>query len=592
MAPTARLEAEQLRATMAVYRDFLAAHREVLNQLNVYPVPDGDTGTNMTLTLEAVVSELDQLAERSDMPDVCKAIAHGSLMGARGNSGVILSQLLRGVAEVLTGLDQVGACDLARSLEVASELADRAVVRPVEGTILSVARAAARAAASENDVVGGVSDTALVEVVDAARRAADDALQHTPDQLPELARAGVVDAGGYGFVLLLDALLTVLDGRPAPVPGGVGPLPASVAGPRGTGGASTTPTPGTTSRSPAAAAGHDLPAPASGDDAPHVSDLRYEVMYLLEAPDDTIPAFKEVWAGVGDSIVVVGGDGLWNCHIHTQDIGAAIEAALDCGRPRDIRVTDLYEQVEEERWVREGAEPTRAGTPGVPVPPGPPPTTAVVAVVNGDGIGRIFRSLGAFWQVTGGQTKNPSTAELVEAIENCGAEQVVVLPNNANIRAVAEQAAALTAERVRVEVVPSDSMVEGFAALLAYDPGAGVQENAAAMSESCLSVLPGEVTRAVRDADTEVGRVTAGEWIGIARQGVVAHGESLSAVVCELLGRLLSGDHELVTLIEGEGSTPADTRRVTEWLRDEWPSAGAEVHHGGQPLYPYLVGVE
>ncbi len=194
-----------------------------------------------------------------------------------------------------------------------------------------------------------------------------------------------------------------------------------------------------------------------------MGDLRYEVMYLLQAPDDTIADFKEVWAGIGDSIVVVGGDGLWNCHIHTDDIGAAVEAGLDAGRPREIRVTDLAEQVEEERWVREGA--------GISVdePAGPPPTTGVVAVVSGEGIGRIFRSLGVHHQVRGGQSMNPSTADILEAVEQLGSEQVIILPNNKNICPVAEQVDALTNKRVRV--VPTGSIVEGFAALLAYDPG-------------------------------------------------------------------------------------------------------------------------
>ena len=226
-----------------------------------------------------------------------------------------------------------------------------------------------------------------------------------------------------------------------------------------------------------------------------VGDLRYEVMYFLHAPDDSIEGFKEVWAGIGDSIVVVGGDGLWNCHIHTNDIGAAIEAGVDTGRPHRIRVTDLDEQVEEERWVRESV-----GAPGrAPAPraPGPPPTTSVVAVVSGDGIGRIFRSLGVHHLVVGGQTMNPATADLVKAVESVGSDQVVILPNNKNIRPVADQVDALCGKTVRV--VATGSIVEGFAALLAYDPAAEADANVASMSESAARVVPAEVTRAVRD---------------------------------------------------------------------------------------------
>ncbi len=383
-------------------------------------------------------------------------------------------------------------------------LAREAVVRPVEGTILTVAAGAAEAASR---AAGGT----LVEMLDAARQSAGETLERTPEMLPALKRAGVVDAGGAGLVLLFDALLAVVDGRVLPPP------PPEAAEAPSTG---------------APGWGAGLEAPATGGTGEDVADLRYEVMYLLEAPDDTIPALKEVWAGIGDSIVVVGGNGLWNCHIHTQDIGAAIEAALDAGRPRDIRVTDLLEQVEEERWVRESAD----GGSSAAMPSGPPPTTAVVAVVNGVGLGRIFRSLGAFWQVQGGQTLNPSTGQLLEAVESTGSRQVVILPNNANVRLVAEQVGALAPERVAV--VPTDSIVEGFAALLAYDPASELEDNLCAMAASASRVVPGEITRAVRDAETSAGSVRQGQWIALSREGVVTFGDTLSDVACRVAGRL------------------------------------------------------
>jgi dihydroxyacetone kinase-like predicted kinase len=311
-------------------------------------------------------------------------------------------------------------------------------------------------------------------------------------------------------------------------------------------------------------------------------------MYLLSAPDDSIEAFKEVWAGLGDSIVVVGGDGLWNCHIHTNDVGAAIESGLDAGRPRRIRVTDLDEQVEEERWVRESVDAPGAG-PSVEGA-GPPPTTDVVAVVTGDGIGRIFRSLGVHHLVLGGQTMNPATADLVKAVEAVASHEVVILPNNKNIRPVAERVDALTNKTVRV--VATGSIVEGFAALLAYDPGAGAEENVGAMTDSAAHVVPAEITQAVRDSTTDAGEVHEGDYIGISRDGVVAVADS--AVMCArvLLSRLLNESHELVTLIEGEGAKVGDTRSVEEWLSEEFPDVALEVHHGGQPLYPYLLGIE
>ena len=324
------------------------------------------------------------------------------------------------------------------------------------------------------------------------------------------------------------------------------------------------------------------------DEGAHgVGDLRYEVMYLLYAPDDSMPDFKEVWAGIGDSIVVVGGDGLWNCHIHTDDIGAAIEAGVETGRPQRIRVTDLAEQVEEERWVREAAGASAAGA---AMREGPAPTTSVVAVVTGDGIGRIFRSLGVHHQVVGGQSMNPSTHDLLKAVELVDANEVVILPNNKNIRPVAEQVDALSEKTVRV--VATGSILEGFAALLAYDPAAGAAVNAASMGESAARVVPAEVTRAVRDTTTDAGEVRQGDWIGISRDGVISIADSVVIATRLLLSRLLTEQHELVTLIEGEGSKAADTRRISEWLSEEYPDVALEVHHGGQPLYPYLLGIE
>jgi hypothetical protein len=492
------------------------------------------------------------------MSAVCKAIAHGSLMGARGNSGVILSQLLRGLTSVLAqGGEDTDGAGLARGLAAASDAARQAVLRPVEGTILTVARAAAEGA--EESAGSGAP---LVTVVEQSRRAAAEALARTPEQLPVLAQAGVVDAGGSGYVLLLDSLLSVIDGRPLP------------------------PAPEVTSPAYAAAA-DALPRAAFGGEEPGSgNDLRYEVMYFLEAPDHTMRAFKEVWAGLGDSIVVVGGEGLWNCHIHTNDVGGSIEAALDAGRPRDIRVTDLSEQVEEERWVREGA-----GIPAaVSADSEPPPRCAVVAVANGEGIGRIFRSLGVHYLVAGGQSMNPSTAQILDVVESVPSDDVVLLPNNDNIHPVAMQVCELATKTVRV--VPTSGIVEGFAALLEYDPEAGAPDNAAAMAESARRVVAGEVTKAVRDATGPQGPIRTGDWMGLSRDGVEVVGESVAEATCGLLGKLLHDDHELVTLIEGDGAGAGETRRVTEWLAEHRPDVAVEVHHGGQPLYPYLISIE
>jgi DAK2 domain fusion protein YloV len=549
------LGAADLRAVVETYRDALAAHREPINRLNVYPVPDGDTGTNMSLTLVSVCEELDQV-EGDDLAGVCKAISHGSLMGARGNSGVILSQVLRGLVGAVAETGGLDGRTLAVALRAASDAAYQAVMRPVEGTILTVVRRAAEAAEAAS--AGGAE---LVAVLDAARSDAQAALDETPRMLKVLADAGVVDAGGAGFLLLLDVFLQVVDGRPVPEPRvGEGAV-----------------------RPDANLVEH------TGDEAHgDPSDLRYEVMYFLEAPDESIGAFKDVWAGIGDSIVVVGGEGLWNCHIHTDDIGAAIEAALDAGRPCKIRVTDLHEEVEEERWVREA---TDAGV-VVEEPPHAtePVTTAVVAVAAGDGIKRIFYSLGVQGIVAGGQSMNPSTADLLAAVERVPAEQVVILPNNKNIIPVAEQVDMQTSRSVRV--VPTRGIAEGFAALMAYDPEAPVDENAKEMVSQAGNVVAGEVTRAVRDSTSSVGSITEGDFLGLTRDGIKAVDPTLPGAACALLDALITDAHEIVTIIEGDGATAADTRAITEWLGEHRPDVATEVHHGGQPLYPYLFGIE
>src|SRR5579871_5320287 len=539
-----RLGPDDLMAVVVGYRDALRQHQESINRLNVYPVPDGDTGTNMALTLESVVGELDGAP---DMAGVCRAISHGSLMGARGNSGVILSQILRGVAKQFeTTPDGADGRVMADALAHAADAAYQAVMRPVEGTMLTVARAAAEAASDGGD---------LVDVLERARAAAAEALERTPELLSALADAGVVDAGGAGFLLLLDAFLQVADGRPIPeasvVVGGV--------------------TPGAT-----AAQGHDA-----------VGDLRYEVMFLLEANDETLPAFRDVWSGIGDSIVVVGGDGMWNCHIHTDDVGAAIEAGIDAGRPCRIRVTDLREQVEEERWVRDAPPPPEEGGPGIL---GAPVTTGVVAVATGAGVGRLLRSVGVQAIVAGGQSMNPSTAQILDAIEACPSDAVMVLPNNPNIVPVARQAAALSAKDVHV--VPTRSLTEGLAAAFAYDPEGTADANDAAMTAAVSRVMTGEITQAVRDASTAAGDVGRGEFLGMTRDGPAVVAPTLAGAAVALVERLVQPGHEILTVLEGDGATAAATRHLTESLAETHPDLMVEVHHGGQPLYPYLFSVE
>jgi DAK2 domain fusion protein YloV len=549
-----RFSADALRHTVITFRDAMKAHAAVINRLNVYPVPDGDTGTNMARTLDAVVAELD--GADTELVATCNAISHGSLMGARGNSGVILSQILRGIAGTLREASEGTGAKVAEALKAASNAAYQAVLKPIEGTILTVVRESADGA-TEAAAAGG----SLVAVLRAARIAGGDALARTPEMLPVLKDAGVVDAGGAGFLLLLDAALHVVDGVALPQPD-----------------LSITDT--------------DLPVPdphAAGS----IADLRYEVMYFLDLVDDRIQAFKEGWGEIGDSIVVVGGDGLWNCHVHTNDIGAAIEVALDLeGRPKQIRVTDLFEEVADEHAHREATltggararhDASAAGLPAV--------NCAVVAVASGDGLAELFGQLGVQGVIGGGQTLNPSTAELLAAVETVNADQVVILPNNKNIIPVAEQLNALTTKTV--VVVPTKSMPEALAALVLYDPEVSAQMNAEEMTEAAASVATGEVTQAVRDTNTERGPVKEGDWIGIVRgDGIATISGSMQGASTALLDQLVSPDREIVTIIEGLDATRGATDELRAWLDDNRPDVQVEVHRGLQPLYPYLFGVE
>ena len=555
--PLQHLDVDALRDTVTTFRDAVTAHAAELNRLNVYPVPDGDTGTNMARTLGAVVAEMEAAAE--DMATTCDAISHGSLMGARGNSGVILSQIMRGIASTLKARAQAGATTVAEALEAAATAAYQAVLKPIEGTILTVVRECAAAARAASDAGGSLSQVLL-----AARDAGRSALARTPDLLPVLKDAGVVDAGGAGFLLLLDSALHVVDGQPLPEPpagddaGPAAPAPATHPGTR-----------------------------IDGEIA--VDAQRYEVMYLCDLADGQIEAFKQAWGGIGDSIVVVGGDGLWNCHVHTNDIGAAIEVALDLdGRPKQIRVTDLFEEVAAEHAVREQATTTSAPTAASDLPA---VTTAVVAVSSGPGISALFTELGVQAVVSGGQTLNPSTAELLEAVERVNAQQVVVLPSNKNIIPVAEQLDALTARTVRV--VPTTSMPEGLAALMAYDPEADAPTNTTAMRRAAGAIRAGEITRAVRATTTPAGPVDEGDWMGIVRgDGIVSVAGDQVAAVAGLLVHLVDDASELLTVITGVDATEEVTGAIEAWIADHRPDVEVEIHEGGQPLYPYLLGVE
>jgi DAK2 domain fusion protein YloV len=569
--PLDRLDADHLRQTVVTFRDTMRVHAPGINRLNVYPVPDGDTGTNMARTLDAVVAELDKAEDT--LESTCQAISHGSLMGARGNSGVILSQILRGLSATFATAARenidVGATKVAEGLKAASAAAYEAVLKPIEGTILTVVREASEAA-----VTSAAEGDSLVQMLRKARDAGRRSLDRTPDLLPVLKQAGVVDAGGAGFLLLLDSALFVVDGEAIP--------------------------------EPSTAAGPDLDALdavalRSGGDGVDVSELRYEVMFLLDLADARHKEFMTAWGEIGDSIVVVGGDGLYNCHIHTNDIGAAIEAPLLLGgTPKSIRVTDLFEEVADEHAKREAelgvdsadvSHPVRTGIGASGTSSLPPVTCAVVAVASGDGIAELFGQLGVHGVVSGGQSLNPSTAELLDAVERMNAQQVVILPNNKNIISVANQVGELTKKDVRV--VPTCSMPEALASLFVYDPEVSAEHNAREMTAAATSMATGEITQAVRDTESDAGKITNGDWIGIVRgDGIVAIGGTWRAAATQLLDQIITDDREILTVLAGADATHAMTEELRAWMNEHHPGVDVEVHHGGQPLYPYLFGVE
>lgn len=552
-----RLGASEVRGWVEMYRDTLRIHQEELNRLNVYPVPDGDTGTNMLLTLESVVAEL---SDTTGMAEVCHGLAHGSLMGARGNSGIIVSQILRGFADTFSPLEEIGPTQFSAALRKSADAAYQAVMRPVEGTILTVVRETAEAteiALADNPAIS------MAEITEIADGAAALSLARTPELLPQLKQAGVVDSGGRGFTLLISALRKIVDGTEIPEPELVETLAV-------------------------------IEAHAHGDD---VSALRYEVMYLLDAPDTKLPAFKETWASIGDSIVVVGGDGLWNCHIHTDEIGPAIEAGIEAGRPNKIRVTDLLEEAEEERLARELAQGTNTGgaksvggDPAITVHGTDPVTTAVVAVAVGEGLQRLLASIGVHVIVAGGQSMNPSTGQIAEAVEACPADSVVVLPNNKNIIAVAKQVD--TVSKKHVVVVPTISVVEALSALVEYDPNADAETNAQAMGEAAARVKTGEVTQAVRDSECDAGPIAEGDWIALDRKGIQVIAPSVLDAAIGLVDFLVDEDAELVTVILGSDARHSDRSKIEEHLAVTYPGIETEFHDGGQPLYPFLLGVE
>jgi DAK2 domain fusion protein YloV len=525
--------------------DALAGAREEIDALNVYPVPDGDTGTNMYLTMAAArdaVREKTGGDPAADRTATLEAFTRGALLGARGNSGVILSEMLRAIVRRIGEArpEERNGAVMVDALRRATEASYAAVGTPVEGTMLSVCRAASEAAAK---LVGEQPDIRSRDVLTTSAAAAREALARTPEQLQTLRDAGVVDAGGRGVVVILDAAETAVTGR----------------------------------RPPSAEAGHRIPQPIVTEPGGDLVDggPAYEVMYLLDAPDEKVGALRATLAGLGDSLVVVGGEGLWNVHVHVDDVGAAIEAGIEAGRPHRVRVTHFADQVAAQ------APRPRAGR-------------AIVAVAAGAGLAKLFEEAGAI-VVRGGPGNRPSTGQLLEAVEGSGAQEVVVLPNDPDsVRAA--QVAASTAEAdhgVRVAVIPTTAQVEGLAALAVHEPGRTFDQDVLEMTATARHARQGAVTIAARQAITMAGPCEPGDVLGAIGGDFVVVGHDLTDVARDVLGRLLGGGGEMVTLVSGaDDADGALARGCADWLEEHHPAVDVVVYDGGQERYPLLVAVE
>ena len=533
-------------ATMVRFVDIataaLADAREEIDALNVYPVPDGDTGTNMFLTISAgrdAMFEATGGDPEADLAGALAAFARGVLLGARGNSGVILSQMLTAVVEhmVAAGPEAKASIAVAEGFKEAADASYAAVGTPVEGTILTVCRAAADAA------LAAAPDNRLGGTISAAAAAAREALAHTPEQLEVLARAGVVDAGGRGLCVILDAAETALTGRR--------PIAATTS--LGT---------------------RQIPVPVPTNDLTEDGPA-YEVMYLLDAEDERIPALRTTLAGLGDSLVVVGGHGLWNVHVHTDDVGAALEAGIEAGRPHRVRVTHFAEQITAAREKRGGRSGRR-----------------VVAVAAGPGLATLFADAGAV-VITGGPGRRPSTGMIIDAIEACGAAEVVVLPNDKDSIRAAEIAAHTAEEsgELRVAVIPSQAQVQGLAAIAVHEPGRSFDQDVLQMTAAARHARHGAVTIAARQAITMAGPCEPGDVLGVIEGDFALVGDDLETVAFAMVDRLLGAGGELVTLVGGEGAE-ALAARCGAYVETEHPTVDVVVYDGGQDRYPLLIAVE
>jgi DAK2 domain fusion protein YloV len=528
------------RALLEASARALRDRREEVDELNVFPVPDGDTGTNMDLTMDAVLAEVAELPEDPSVKEVCHAVTHGSLMGARGNSGVILSQVLRGLCEVLVESDSVDPAVVAAALARAETVCYQAVRKPVEGTMLTVVKDCA-------SVAKGAAEDGLdlAELLDAVSKEARESVQRTPDLLDVLKEAGVVDAGAFGLALLLEGLVAALEGHE------VRPFEVTVP---------------------------VLEMAVRPEDDWDDEEYLYCTEFLILGEGLDRDEVHEFVSRAGGSELVVGQDAVVKVHVHTDDPAEVLRYATGLGEVAEVHINNMRAQTtERSRALRGKAAPAEQ-------------KYGIVAVSSGDGIGRILESLGVHRLVGGGQTMNPSTAELLDAAESLEASHVIVLPNNKNIVMAAESVDEL-AER-HVAVVPTTSVPEAFAALLALDEDASLDENVAAMTRAAEAVRTGEVTWAVKDSSgAHVGEIREGQVIGISEHEIRLVGEDVLDVALGLVGLMADGA-ETLTVLAGEQLADEDLAALVDRVEAAHPRLEVDAHRGDQPHYPVVLGFE
>lgn len=536
----------------------IEANKEYINELNVFPVPDGDTGTNMTLTIMSAAKDVAAL-ENPSMEQVCKAISGGSLRGARGNSGVILSQLFRGFTKELKELKEANVAVLAAAFERAVETAYKAVMKPKEGTILTVARGGAERARQLADE--GVDD--VLVFADEVVAHMKEVLDITPELLPVLKEAGVVDSGGQGLLTIMQGVLDALAGKETDFT-----LTVSV---------------------PSAKA-----ATGAANDNISTADIKFgyctEFIIMVEKHYDMDEElkFKAYLESIGDSIVVVSDEDIVKVHVHTNDPGLAIQKALTYGSLSRMKIDNMREEHNER--VIQGASQAQQ-TEEKPAQTAPRKQFGFVTVSIGEGLNEIFRGIGADYIIEGGQTMNPSTEDMLTAIENVNADTIYILPNNSNIILAAEQAASLTEDK-EIVVIPSKTVPQGITALINFMPDKSVEDNTKRMTDEMQNVKTGQVTYAVRDTSMDGKEIKAGDYMGIGDKTILSVGGDIADVTYELLEALMDEDSELVSLYYGQEMSEEDANALADRVMKAYPDVDVEVHPGGQPIYYYVLSVE